>query len=70
MNTLTDKDVKQLSGREILEGLFEDQRAAARNPQHPVNDQLRAYLKAQADRLQKIKNQEKTIESTVSYDKT
>lgn len=30
--------------KQILEGLFDDQRAAAHDPHHPVNDQLRASL--------------------------
>ena len=32
------------TGKQILEGLFDDQRAAAHDPHHPVNDQLRASL--------------------------
>lgn len=70
MNIMTENDAKHHSGKEILEGLFDDQRAAARNPQHPVNDQLRAALKAKAEKLQKLKNQEKTSESKASYDRT
>ena len=70
MNIMTEKDAKHHSGKEILECLFDDQRAAALNPQHPVNDQLRAALKAKAEKLQKLKNQEKTSESTASYDRT
>jgi hypothetical protein len=32
------------TGKQILEGLFDDQRAAAHDPHHQVNDQLRASL--------------------------
>ena len=42
--------------REVLDYLMEDQRAAARNPQHPINDRLRNSLKAQQERLDKNKN--------------
>jgi len=41
--------------REVLDYLMEDQRAAARNPQHPINDRLRNSLKAQQERLDKNK---------------
>lgn len=41
--------------REVLDSLMEDQKAAARNPQHPINDRLRNSLKAQQERLDKNK---------------
>ena len=43
------------NAKEVLDSLMEDQRAAARNPQHPINDRLRNSLKAQQERLDKNK---------------
>ncbi|WP_436899566.1 hypothetical protein [Acinetobacter gyllenbergii] len=54
---------EKVSGKQILEELFNDQRAAAQNPQHPINDRLRASLKAEAEKLEKIKKQNETTDS-------
>ena len=40
---------------EILESLFTDQRATANNPQHSINERLRTSLKAEQEKLDKIK---------------
>jgi DNA-binding Lrp family transcriptional regulator len=40
---------------QILQELFEDQRAGARDPNHPIHDRLKASLKAQQERLDKNK---------------
>ena len=41
---------------QILQELFEDQRAGARDQNHPIHDLIKASLTAQQERLDKNKN--------------
>ncbi|MBF6873178.1 hypothetical protein [Acinetobacter baumannii] len=55
------------TGKQILEGLFEDQRAAAHDPHHPVNDQLRASLLLKKHLLELIHVPRHQLKSDDSY---
>ena len=50
------KSNEKKTGVQILQELFEDQRAGARDQNHPIHDRLKASLKAQQERLYKNKN--------------
>ena len=50
------KSNEKKTGVQILQELFEDQRAGARDQNHPIHDRLKASLKAQQARLDKNKN--------------
>ena len=55
------------TGKQILEELFEDQRAAARDPHHPLNNQLRASLLWKKHLLELIQIPRHQLESDDSY---
>lgn len=55
------------TGKQILEGLFEDQRAAVHDPHHPVNDQLRASLLWNKHLLELIQIPRHQLKSDDSY---
>lgn len=55
------------TGKQILEGLFEDQRAAAHDPHHPVNDLLRASLLWKKHLLELIQIPRYQLKSEDSY---
>ena len=56
-----------VTGRKILESLFDDQRAAACDPHHPVNDQLRSSLLWQGHLLELIKISRHQLKPNDSY---
>lgn len=53
--------------KQILEGLFDDQRAAAHDPLHPVNAQLRASLLWNKHLLELIQIPRHQLKSDDSY---
>ena len=55
------------TGKQILEGLFEDQRAAVHDPHHPVNDQLWASLLWNKHLLELIQIPRHQLKSDDSY---
>ena len=55
------------TGKQILEELFEDQRAAARDPHHPLNNQLRASLLWKKHLLELIQIPRHQLKSDDSY---
>ena len=55
------------TGKQILEDLFDDQRAAAHDPHHPVNDQLRASLLWKKHLLELIQIPRHQLKSDDSY---
>ena len=55
------------TGKQILEGLFDDQRAAARDPHQPLNDQLRASLIWKSHLLELIQIPRHQLKSDDSY---
>ncbi|MEN8408329.1 hypothetical protein [Acinetobacter seifertii] len=55
------------TGKQILEGLFDDQCAAAHDPHHPVNDQLRASLLWKKHLLELIQIPRHQLKSDDSY---
>ena len=55
------------TGKQILEGLFDDQRAAAHDPHHLVNDQLRASLLWKKHLLELIQIPRHQLKSDDSY---
>ena len=40
---------------DVLKSLMSDQRAGAKDPNHPIHDRLKASLKAEAERLKALK---------------
>ena len=40
---------------DALKSLMSDQRAGAKDPNHPIHDRLKASLKAEAERLKALK---------------
>ena len=50
------KSNEKKTGVQILQELFEDQRAGARDQNHPIHDLIKASLTAQQERLDKNKN--------------
>jgi DNA-binding Lrp family transcriptional regulator len=44
---------------DVLKSLIEDQRAGAKDPNHPIHDRLKASLKAKAERLKALKDAKK-----------
>lgn len=55
------------TGKQILEELLDDQRAAARDPHHPVNDQLWASLLWKKHLLELIQIPRHQLKSDDSY---
>ncbi|MDQ8997439.1 hypothetical protein RFH54_16025, partial [Acinetobacter soli] len=55
------------TGKQILEELLDDQRAAARDPHHPLNDQLRASLLWKKHLLELIQIPRHQLKSDDSY---
>lgn len=55
------------TGKQILEELFDDQRAAARDPHHPLNNQLRASLLWKKHLLELIQIPRYQLKSDDSY---
>ena len=55
------------TGKQILEELFDDQRAAAHDPHHPVNDLLRASLLWNKHLLELIQIPRHQLKSDDSY---
>ena len=53
------KSNEKKTGVQILQELFEDQRAGAKDPNHPIHDRLKASLKAKAERLKALKDAKK-----------
>ena len=45
--------------KEVLDSLMEDQRAGAKDQNHPIHDRLKATLKAQTERLKALKDAKK-----------
>lgn len=52
---LSEVHMQKLSQFDVLKSLIEDQRAGAKDPNHPIHDRLKASLKAQQGRLDKNK---------------
>ena len=44
---------------DALKSLMSDQRAGAKDPNHPIHDRLKASLKAEAERLNALKEAKK-----------
>ena len=44
---------------DVLKSLIADQRAGAKDPNHPIHDRLKASLKAEAERLNALKEQKR-----------
>ncbi|AMX20881.1 hypothetical protein IEC338SC_p3821 (plasmid) [Acinetobacter pittii] len=44
---------------DVLKSLIEDQRAGAKDPNHPIHDGIKLELKAQAERLKALKDAKK-----------
>jgi len=55
------------TGKQILEAVFDDQRAAAHDPYHPVNDPLRASLLWKQHLLELIQIPRHQLKSDKSY---
>lgn len=55
------------TGKQILEELLDDQRAAARDPHHPLNNQLRASLLWKKHLLELIQIPRYQLKSDDSY---
>jgi len=51
--------MQKFSQFDVLKSLIEDQRAGAKDPNHPIHDRLKASLKAKAERLKALKDAKK-----------
>lgn len=58
MNSPVRKEVNRKPNEfDVLKDLMADQKAAAKNANHPINDQLKSSLLAEAAELERIKKQ-------------
>ena len=56
---LSEVRMQKLSQFDVLKSLIEDQRAGAKDPNHPIHNHLKASLKAKDARLKALKDAKK-----------